>query len=133
MNPTSENRRLGCIIANQILQLDELFFFLELIVCIFWIPEQVKSICRDYGVVCICREGQDVENTISDDNILNENQWNPFDPVEYLKLWLHKKISANIAASIAAKTCELGLASHLPRPKDLVKYAESCILMVWSW
>ncbi|PNY09746.1 nicotinamide mononucleotide adenylyltransferase 1-like protein [Trifolium pratense] len=41
----------------------------------FWIPEQVKSICRDYGVVCIRREGQDVEKTISDDNILNENQF----------------------------------------------------------
>ncbi|KAK2457003.1 nicotinamide/nicotinic acid mononucleotide adenylyltransferase [Trifolium repens] len=68
-----ENRRLGCIIANQILQLDELFF-LVLIVCIFWIPEQVNSICRDYGVVCIRREGQNVEKTISDDNILNENQ-----------------------------------------------------------
>ncbi|GAU28307.1 hypothetical protein TSUD_256350 [Trifolium subterraneum] len=40
----------------------------------FWIPKQVKSICRDYGVVCIRREGQDVEKTISDDNILNENQ-----------------------------------------------------------
>ncbi|XP_027187361.1 nicotinamide/nicotinic acid mononucleotide adenylyltransferase isoform X2 [Cicer arietinum] len=41
-----------------------------------WIPDQVKSICRDYGVVCIRREGQDVEKTISDDQILNENQAN---------------------------------------------------------
>ncbi|WJX35827.1 NADP-dependent malic enzyme [Trifolium repens] len=38
-----------------------------------------------------------------------------------------RKISANIAASVAAKTYELGLASHLPRPNDLVKYAESCM------
>ncbi|GAU14259.1 hypothetical protein TSUD_308190 [Trifolium subterraneum] len=38
-----------------------------------------------------------------------------------------RKISANIAASVAAKAYELGLASHLPRPKDLVKYAESCM------
>ncbi|WJX13554.1 nicotinamide-nucleotide adenylyltransferase [Trifolium repens] len=45
-----------------------------LLLCIFWIPEQVNSICRDYGVVCIRREGQNVEKTISDDNILNENQ-----------------------------------------------------------
>lgn len=42
----------------------------------FWIPDQVKSICRDYGVVCIRREGQNIEKTISDDNILNENQAN---------------------------------------------------------
>ncbi|KAF3446728.1 hypothetical protein FNV43_RR11908 [Rhamnella rubrinervis] len=36
-----------------------------------------------------------------------------------------RKISARIAANVAAKVYELGLASHLPRPKDLVKYAES--------
>ncbi|CAL0327311.1 unnamed protein product [Lupinus luteus] len=38
-----------------------------------------------------------------------------------------RKISANIAANVAAKAYELGLASHLPRPKDLLKYAESCM------
>ncbi|XP_030448283.1 NADP-dependent malic enzyme [Syzygium oleosum] len=38
-----------------------------------------------------------------------------------------RKISANIAAKVAAKAYELGLASHLPRPENLVKYAESCM------
>ncbi|KAL8537282.1 hypothetical protein ACS0TY_012444 [Phlomoides rotata] len=38
-----------------------------------------------------------------------------------------RKISANIAANVAAKAYELGLASRLPRPKDLVKFAESCM------
>lgn len=38
-----------------------------------------------------------------------------------------RKISANIAAKVAAKAYELGLASRLPRPRDLVKYAESCM------
>ncbi|KAL2544821.1 NADP-dependent malic enzyme 3 [Forsythia ovata] len=38
-----------------------------------------------------------------------------------------RKISANIAANVAAKSYELGLASRLPRPKDLVKCAESCM------
>ncbi|XP_010644579.1 nicotinamide/nicotinic acid mononucleotide adenylyltransferase isoform X2 [Vitis vinifera] len=42
----------------------------------FWITEQVMAICRDYGVVCIRREGQDVEKIISDNNILNENKGN---------------------------------------------------------
>ncbi|KAL9251428.1 NADP-dependent malic enzyme-like protein [Drosera capensis] len=36
-----------------------------------------------------------------------------------------RKISANIAAKVAAKAYELGLASRLPQPSDLVKYAES--------
>ncbi|GFZ08594.1 NADP-malic enzyme 3 [Actinidia rufa] len=38
-----------------------------------------------------------------------------------------RKISAQIAANVAAKAYELGLASRLPRPKDLVKFAESCM------
>ncbi|KAG6575510.1 NADP-dependent malic enzyme 4, chloroplastic, partial [Cucurbita argyrosperma subsp. sororia] len=38
-----------------------------------------------------------------------------------------RKISANIAAKVAAKAYELGLACRLPQPKDLVKYAESCM------
>jgi len=38
-----------------------------------------------------------------------------------------RKISAQIAANVAEKAYELGLASRLPRPKDLVKYAESCM------
>ncbi|KAH7651323.1 malate dehydrogenase (oxaloacetate-decarboxylating)(NADP+) protein [Dioscorea alata] len=38
-----------------------------------------------------------------------------------------RKISANIAANVAAKAYELGLASKLPRPENLVKYAESCM------
>uniref|UniRef100_A0A453E6N2 Malic enzyme n=1 Tax=Aegilops tauschii subsp. strangulata TaxID=200361 RepID=A0A453E6N2_AEGTS len=38
-----------------------------------------------------------------------------------------RKISALIAASVAAKAYELGLATRLPRPRDLEKYAESLL------
>lgn len=38
-----------------------------------------------------------------------------------------RKISAHIAAKVAAKAYELGLATRLPQPKDLVMYAESCM------
>ncbi|XP_010252780.1 PREDICTED: nicotinamide/nicotinic acid mononucleotide adenylyltransferase isoform X2 [Nelumbo nucifera] len=41
-----------------------------------WISEQVRTICRDYGVVCIRREGKDIEKIISEDEILNENKAN---------------------------------------------------------
>ncbi|RXH86873.1 hypothetical protein DVH24_022146 [Malus domestica] len=40
----------------------------------FWIPEQVRSICGDYGVVSIRRDGQDVDKIISNDEILKENK-----------------------------------------------------------
>ncbi|XP_078168867.1 NADP-malic enzyme 1 [Carex rostrata] len=38
-----------------------------------------------------------------------------------------REISAHIAAKVAAKAYELGLATRLPCPKDLVKYAKSCM------
>lgn len=38
-----------------------------------------------------------------------------------------RKISAHIAANVAAKAYELGLATRLPRPENLVKCAESCM------
>ncbi|XP_042485123.1 NADP-dependent malic enzyme-like [Macadamia integrifolia] len=38
-----------------------------------------------------------------------------------------RKISAQIAASVAAKAYELGLATRLLQPENLVKYAESCM------
>uniref|UniRef100_A0A7C9F230 Malic enzyme n=1 Tax=Opuntia streptacantha TaxID=393608 RepID=A0A7C9F230_OPUST len=38
-----------------------------------------------------------------------------------------RKISAHIAANVAAKAYELGLATRLPQPANLVKYAESCM------
>ncbi|XP_027127329.1 nicotinamide/nicotinic acid mononucleotide adenylyltransferase [Coffea arabica] len=36
-----------------------------------WIRDQVEAICRDFGLVCIRRDGQDVEKMINDDDILN--------------------------------------------------------------
>ncbi|KAK2421834.1 NADP-dependent malic enzyme [Trifolium repens] len=38
-----------------------------------------------------------------------------------------RKISAHIAAKVASKAYELGLATRLPRPKDLLSFAESCM------
>ncbi|KAI3955876.1 hypothetical protein MKW98_006236 [Papaver atlanticum] len=36
-----------------------------------WIPEQIRALCRDYGIVCIRREGTDIEKIISGDGTLN--------------------------------------------------------------
>ncbi|KAK9101017.1 hypothetical protein Scep_024447 [Stephania cephalantha] len=38
-----------------------------------------------------------------------------------------RKISAHIAANVAAKAYGLGLATRRPRPENLEKYAESCM------
>lgn len=37
-----------------------------------WIPDQVRAICKDFGVVCIRREGKDVEKLISSSETLQE-------------------------------------------------------------
>ncbi|XP_073035375.1 nicotinamide/nicotinic acid mononucleotide adenylyltransferase-like [Primulina eburnea] len=37
-----------------------------------WIREQVKTICKDFGLVCISRDGQDIENIILNDDTLNQ-------------------------------------------------------------
>ncbi|XP_020529179.1 nicotinamide/nicotinic acid mononucleotide adenylyltransferase-like isoform X1 [Amborella trichopoda] len=37
-----------------------------------WICDQVRMICRDYGIVCIRREGNDIDKIIAGDDILFE-------------------------------------------------------------
>jgi malate dehydrogenase (oxaloacetate-decarboxylating)(NADP+) len=56
---------------------------------------------------------------VSDENYAHGLIYPPFTNI--------RKISAQIAANVAAKAYELGLASRRPRPDDLVKYAESCM------
>ncbi|XP_049365845.1 NADP-dependent malic enzyme-like [Solanum verrucosum] len=38
-----------------------------------------------------------------------------------------RKITTHIAANVAAKAYELGVATRLPQPTDLVKYVENCM------
>ncbi|KAL3002062.1 hypothetical protein AAZX31_08G034200 [Glycine max] len=56
---------------------------------------------------------------VSEENYKNGLIYPPFSNI--------RKISANIAANVAAKAYKLGLATRLPRPQNLVKYAESCM------
>ncbi|XP_019196860.1 PREDICTED: nicotinamide/nicotinic acid mononucleotide adenylyltransferase isoform X2 [Ipomoea nil] len=41
-----------------------------------WIPEQVRTICRDFGLVCVRRDCQDVEKIIAKDDTLNAYKTN---------------------------------------------------------
>ncbi|ESQ41131.1 hypothetical protein EUTSA_v10013057mg [Eutrema salsugineum] len=56
---------------------------------------------------------------VTEENFANGLIYPPFSNI--------RQISANIAANVAAKTYDLGLASNLPRAADLVKFAESCM------
>lgn len=37
-----------------------------------WIPDQVRAICKDFGVICIRREGKDIGKLIANSDILHE-------------------------------------------------------------
>ncbi|RWW06227.1 hypothetical protein BHE74_00012030, partial [Ensete ventricosum] len=39
-----------------------------------WMLDQVRTICQDFGIVCIRREGKDIEKIISTNEILQENK-----------------------------------------------------------
>lgn len=41
-----------------------------------WIPDQVRAICRDHGIVCISRGGKDIAKLIFENDILFENKRN---------------------------------------------------------
>ncbi|CAL1353904.1 unnamed protein product [Linum trigynum] len=41
-----------------------------------WIPVQVRTICRDYGIACIHREELDIDRIIAANEILNQNKDN---------------------------------------------------------
>ncbi|KAG8380015.1 hypothetical protein BUALT_Bualt07G0149600 [Buddleja alternifolia] len=56
---------------------------------------------------------------VSQENLDNGLIYPPFSNI--------RKISAQIAARVAAKAYELGLATRLPQPDNLVAYAESCM------
>lgn len=56
---------------------------------------------------------------VTDENLAKGLIYPPFSNI--------RKISAQIAAKVAAKAYELGLATRLPEPENLVAYAESCM------
>ncbi|CAI9767167.1 unnamed protein product [Fraxinus pennsylvanica] len=56
---------------------------------------------------------------VSQENLENGLIYPPFSNI--------RKISAQIAARVAEKAYKLGLATRLPQPENLVRYAESCM------
>ncbi|XP_078166134.1 nicotinamide/nicotinic acid mononucleotide adenylyltransferase-like isoform X3 [Carex rostrata] len=41
-----------------------------------WIADELRTICKDFGVVCIRREGMDIDKIICNNEILSENKNN---------------------------------------------------------
>ncbi|KHN16636.1 NADP-dependent malic enzyme [Glycine soja] len=72
-----------------------------------------------FDVLLVNCTAESLAKQVSEENYKNGLIYPPFSNI--------RKISANIAANVAAKAYKLGLATRLPRPQNLVKYAESCM------
>lgn len=79
-----------------------------------WIPEQIQAICRDYGVVCIRREGQDVERIICNNIILNELKNN-------IKI-VDDLIPNQISSSRVRECISKGLSVKYLIPENVINY-----------
>lgn len=78
-----------------------------------WLTEQIRAIC-DYGIVCIRREGQDVEKMINDDQILHENKIN-------VKI-VDEVVPNQISSSRLRDCIERGLSIRYLTVDEVIKY-----------
>ncbi|CAA6672470.1 unnamed protein product [Spirodela intermedia] len=79
-----------------------------------WIRDQVETICRDFGVVCIQREGKDVDQLINNDEILCRNKGNIF-PVDEL-------VPNKISSSKLRECIRRGLSTKYLTADEVIDY-----------
>uniref|UniRef100_A0A0E0M074 Uncharacterized protein n=1 Tax=Oryza punctata TaxID=4537 RepID=A0A0E0M074_ORYPU len=61
-----------------------------------WIPDQIRTICKDFGVICIHREGKDVEKIIFSSETLSECRDNIISVDEIIPNQISSSRSSNI-------------------------------------
>ncbi|KAJ6817481.1 nicotinamide/nicotinic acid mononucleotide adenylyltransferase [Iris pallida] len=79
-----------------------------------WIPDQVRTICRDFGVICIRREGTNIENIIASDEILCENKSNIISVDEI--------VPNQISSSKVRECIRKGLSVKYLTPDEVIDY-----------
>lgn len=79
-----------------------------------WIPDQVKAICCDHGVVCISREGKNVEKLIFENDILFENKRNI--------VVVDEVVSNNISSTKVRQNLARGLSVKYLTPNPVIDY-----------
>nr|GEZ07039.1 nicotinamide/nicotinic acid mononucleotide adenylyltransferase isoform X1 [Tanacetum cinerariifolium] len=81
-----------------------------------WIPEQVRTICKDYGVVCIRREGQDIDDIIAHDEILTENKSN----IEVVDEIVPNRISSTLVRDCISRGLSVNLLQATSTPQQQI-------------
>ncbi|KAJ7515607.1 hypothetical protein O6H91_22G020200 [Diphasiastrum complanatum] len=79
-----------------------------------WIPEQVQAIFEIYGVICICRGGQDTRNVIFENDLLYNNKKN-------IKV-VDEQIANDISSTKVRRNLERGLSVKYLIPDEVIKY-----------
>lgn len=79
-----------------------------------WIPEQVRAICGDFGLVCIRRDGQDVEEIVAKDDVLSEYKSN---------IKIVDEVVPNGISSTRLRNCiSKGLSIKYLTPDEVIEY-----------
>lgn len=79
-----------------------------------WIPDQVRNICRDFGVICIRREGTNIEKIIASDEILCKNKSNIISVDEI--------VPNQISSSKVRECIRKGLSVKYLTPDEVINY-----------
>eukprot|EP00249_Psilotum_nudum_P014096 c24665_g1_i2 orf=164-931(-) len=81
-----------------------------------WIPEQILSICKDYGIVCIARGGKDMQKLISENSLFSENKENIF---------IVDDFEINISSSEVREKLSRGISVKGLVPESVINYIMS--------
>ncbi|XP_057822452.2 uncharacterized protein LOC131034873 isoform X1 [Cryptomeria japonica] len=87
-----------------------------------WVPDMVKAICRDHGVVCISRDGKNVEKLIFENDILFENKRNI--------VVVDEVVSNNISSTKVRQILARGLSVKYLTPNPVIDYIKKHKLYV---
>lgn len=87
-----------------------------------WIPDQVKAICQDYGIVCISRGGMDIAKLIFENDILFENKRNI--------IVVDELVSNNISSTRIRQNVARGLSVKYLTPDSVIDYVKQHKLYV---
>ncbi|CAM6024174.1 unnamed protein product [Sphagnum balticum] len=79
-----------------------------------WVPQQTESICEDFGIICVTRDGSNTRKLIFDNDFLYEHRRN----ILLVDEWIQNDISSTKIRHMVAQ----GLSVKYLTPDVVVKY-----------
>ncbi|KAL3687159.1 hypothetical protein R1sor_013468 [Riccia sorocarpa] len=79
-----------------------------------WIPDQVQTLCREHGIVCISREGKDLRKIVFESDLLYE--------LRKRFIIVDEAISNNISSTKIRRNLARGLSIKYLTPDNVISY-----------